>query len=336
MSKIKNFCEVVKLDKFTFIDIGSRAGIPTRWKPLEEKLKIIGFEPDLVECNKLNEEYLNYKSDAIFYPTALLESNKRAHIFNCNDPAVDSFYEPNSKLWARFAGGEIYKVKKKTEIVVTTLDEVFKKNNHSQADFIKIDVQGSELAVIQGAKKSLSSCFGVEVEVEFTSLYNHQPLFSDIDSELRDNGFTFFEFRDGQLHHEKRYLTNFPGMKGTGQLIASNAVYFKDYINNDTIPNNPGASLICCLAYQKYDYAIELLHYYHEKGIYDKNITNKIENLIQKFGTSKLIYLSDNLKSFFYLAGKTLVPKKYKSKVLKILNKMRLFPNRHKYGKILK
>jgi len=333
MNRIKNFCEISKLDKFTFVDIGSRAGIPTRWMPLEEKLKIIGFEPDLVECNRLNEEYSNYKYDSIFYPTALLESNRRAHIFNCNNPGVDSFYEPNSKLWARYAEGEIHKVKKKTEILATTLDDVFKKNNHTQADFIKIDVQGSELAVIQGARKSLSNCFGVEVEVEFTSLYNNQSLFSDIDSELKDNGFTFFEFRDGQLHHEKRCLTNFSGMKGTGQLIASNAVYFKDYIDNNTIPKNPGASLICCLAYKKYDYAIELLHYYHEKGIYDKNRTNKIEKLIRKFGTSKLIYLKDNFKTLFYLIGKTLVPKKYKSKVLKM---MRLYSIRHKYEKILK
>jgi FkbM family methyltransferase len=319
MSRIKKLCEIIGVDKIIFVDIGARSGIPKRWMPLENKLEIIGFEPDTEECKNLTEEYAKYSMKSTFYPVALLESTRRAYIYNCVNPAVDSCYEPNSKLWARYTEGEIYAVTKKTEISATTLDEILEKNRHTSPNFIKIDVQGAELAAIQGARKAMSKCFAVEVEVEFTSLYQNQPLFSDIDSELRNNGFTFFDFRDGQLHHETR-LTKFPGMLGTGQLIAANAVYFKDYINTDTIPTNPGISIICCLAYEKYDYAIELLYYYQEKGIYDLDSVNEIEGIIRKFGSSGPKLVRDKFVKICFQLGKFLIPSRFKPYVLRIMN----------------
>jgi hypothetical protein len=41
-------------DKFIFVDVGMRAGIPQHWTMLKDQLHVIGFEPDVMECQRLN------------------------------------------------------------------------------------------------------------------------------------------------------------------------------------------------------------------------------------------------------------------------------------------
>ena len=55
-------------------------------------------------------------------------------------------------------------------------------------DFLKIDVQGSELSVFNGARRHLERAVAVHTEVCFLPLYKNQPLFGDIDVDLRRRG----------------------------------------------------------------------------------------------------------------------------------------------------
>lgn len=55
-------------------------------------------------------------------------------------------------------------------------------------DLIKIDVQGSELAVFKNASLALSSALLIQTKVEFVELYRGQPMFADVDSFLRASG----------------------------------------------------------------------------------------------------------------------------------------------------
>lgn len=50
-----------------------------------------------------------------------------------------------------------------------------------QVDFLKIDVQGSELMILENGRKKLADCVALQTAVSFVALYKNQPMFGDID-----------------------------------------------------------------------------------------------------------------------------------------------------------
>ncbi len=56
-------------------------------------------------------------------------------------------------------------------------------------DYLKIDVQGSELAIFQNGRRRLADAVVIQTEVSFLPLYKKQPVFGQIDLELRGQGF---------------------------------------------------------------------------------------------------------------------------------------------------
>lgn len=62
------------------------------------------------------------------------------------------------------------------------------------ADYLKIDVQGAELAVIAGGVQKLGQAVLVQTEVRFLPLYQGEPTFADLDAMLRAQGFLLHDF----------------------------------------------------------------------------------------------------------------------------------------------
>lgn len=56
-------------------------------------------------------------------------------------------------------------------------------------DIIKLDTQGNEFEILQGATKSLQKALIVEVEVEFYQIYEKQKLAFDIMKKMNDHNF---------------------------------------------------------------------------------------------------------------------------------------------------
>lgn len=56
-------------------------------------------------------------------------------------------------------------------------------------DLLKIDIQGAELMVFQHGRERLRNAVAVQTEVSFVPLYQDQPTFGEVDSELRSQGF---------------------------------------------------------------------------------------------------------------------------------------------------
>ena len=55
-------------------------------------------------------------------------------------------------------------------------------------DFLKIDVEGAELLVLENATRTLEDVLVLETEVEFVPLYKQQCLFGDLHRFLHDRG----------------------------------------------------------------------------------------------------------------------------------------------------
>jgi FkbM family methyltransferase len=73
-------------------------------------------------------------------------------------------------------------------VTLARLDDVLSLAEGERA-YLKADVQGAELAVLDGARRTLGSCDWVELEVAFAELYEGQPLAHDVLARLWREGF---------------------------------------------------------------------------------------------------------------------------------------------------
>ena len=105
-----------------------------------------------------------------------------------------------------------------------TLDHQLERHGLDDVDFIKVDTQGSELFVLQGASQVLGQhVVGVEVEVEFASIYGGQPLFADVDRHMREHGFDLFDLRRVYWKRDAGQSLGGP----YGQIVWADALYLK-------------------------------------------------------------------------------------------------------------
>jgi FkbM family methyltransferase len=86
------------------------------------------------------------------------------------------------------------------EVPITKADTFIKSHNINAVDILWMDIQGAELMALEGFGKELEKVKLIQTEVEFMEIYSGQPLFSDIDTFLKSNGFTFLGFSTKNHH----------------------------------------------------------------------------------------------------------------------------------------
>ncbi len=80
------------------------------------------------------------------------------------------------------------------QVEVVTLADFLNENGIKEIDVLKLDLQGHELSAIRGLKDQLVNIKSIYIEVEFVRLYDGASLFSEVETFLRNRGFTFFQF----------------------------------------------------------------------------------------------------------------------------------------------
>jgi FkbM family methyltransferase len=79
-------------------------------------------------------------------------------------------------------------------VTVKKLDDVFLSNKLQIPDTIKIDVQGYELLVLQGAEKIIKNTQYLIIELSFREFYDGQPKLSELIGFLEKNNFILIDF----------------------------------------------------------------------------------------------------------------------------------------------
>lgn len=150
--------------------------------------RLLAFEPDPEARARLAEragpnsrifgDFVGNGQDAVYYRT--------------NWPPTGSLFEPNSSLLRRFHQlDEVTTLVAKEAVRTRRLDEI---REIDDVDFLKIDVQGSELSVFEHGRRVLAECSVIQTEVTFVEMYRGQPMFGDVDRFLREAGFQFHTF----------------------------------------------------------------------------------------------------------------------------------------------
>jgi FkbM family methyltransferase len=265
--------EIIKKNKlncnFSIIEIGALQ-IDSKKEPFYELLeyfpssRIYGFEIEKEVCDKMNLESLK---QITYYPYALGKTNEKRKLYITQHPMCSSLYKPNEDLNKLYNNLEVTKLIKESEIETISLDFFAEKYEVIDIDFIKIDVQGSELDIFQGATKSLQNVLQIVCEVEFIPLYENQPLFGDVCNLLKKNDLIFNKFLGLAGRSLKPImLNNNPNL--ASQHMWSDAIFIKDIQKLENTSNEKliKLSLLACV-YNSYDLSYYILSYYDKKNL---------------------------------------------------------------------
>jgi len=261
------------------IDVGAmNLGTPPKWHRLVDQgaATLLGFEPQVDECAKCNA---NSGPGHHYLPEALGDGARRP-FYRCSFAPTSSLYRPNHALVDQFNGlGELMKVAETMEIQTKKLDDI---EEARDADFLKLDVQGAELMILQHAKKILEGVSLVQTEVSFLPLYEDQPLFADVDHFLREQGFVFHMIEGfGSRLLKPARDTNNP-YAGLNQLLWADVVYIRPFDSISPKNTTPEALLKRVILlhelYKSYDFAARAIHDYdHLTG---QNLVSTYSSLI--------------------------------------------------------
>jgi FkbM family methyltransferase len=237
------------------------------WEIFAPNLSIYGFDADADACEEANANIearkVSWKEKHI--PLALGSSVGESTLYVTKHPMCSSLYPPNEAYLKRFQGlPELVNLDFTLDIETTTLDAFCKSEGITEIDFLQIDVQGADLDVLKGAYSILAnSVLSIQIEVEFSSLYINQPLFTDIDIFLRNEGFSLFDLAPS---YRTRFDSPIQSTLRPGQILWADAFYFRDIIQENTNINFKTPQQIfklACIADIMHfpDYALELLTY---------------------------------------------------------------------------
>jgi hypothetical protein len=210
-------------------------------------------------------------------------------------------------------GDDRLRLVRKETLTVGTLDVALQEMGLTGLDFIKLDTQGSELDLLEGAEATLAGdVFGIEVEVEFTDLYTGQALFPDVHAFLTNHGFEFIDFPRlislsdvrwwrtyGQLATPRGRMNRFVGRlagpgapwRGAHQILYADAVFFRnprDYLTvsqpDATRRTIIGAFVSCALQYC--EYALDFLDHARLAGCLSSEDYLMLQRFVERAGAS--------------------------------------------------
>jgi FkbM family methyltransferase len=184
--------------------------------------RVVGFEPVQAECDKLNTAAGNGK---VFLPYFIGDGSSRTfHLTRFS--MTSSLYEPNATIVGLFDQlAELTEVVRTECVPTKRLDDIAEISN---MDLLKIDIQGAERDAFRGAKTLLQSCLAVWTEVEFVEIYKDQPLFGDVDAELRSHQLMLHRFLTLEGCAYKPVVVSQDQNAGPRQHLWADVMYLRD------------------------------------------------------------------------------------------------------------
>lgn len=216
---------------------------------------VTGFEPQPNALAVLNQR----KSDLETYLPYVVGDGSAQTLHITRAPGMTSLFEPNFPVLDWFNGfSEWSAVLQKVPVQTRRLDDV---PEIAAIDMLKIDVQGAELMVFKGAREKLKRAAAVHTEVCFLHLYKDQPLFGEVDLELRSLGFI-----PHHIHHINR-RTILPAFSegspnsALNQVLFADIIYIRDFTKHELMDDEQfkHLALIAHHCYQSHDLVIHCL-----------------------------------------------------------------------------
>ncbi|MBE9009320.1 FkbM family methyltransferase [Pseudanabaenaceae cyanobacterium LEGE 13415] len=170
------------------LDIGANQGqYARRLRTLGYKGRIVSFEPTAEVFSQLQARS---SADPLWTVVQLgLGNYDGTATIHVSESSVFSSLLPQAPLLNQTYPESTYV--KTEDIQIHQLDTIFEQYcKPDDRAFLKIDVQGFEPQVLEGAINSLDQVLGVQLELSFVQHYEGEPLMREMQDWLQNQGFT--------------------------------------------------------------------------------------------------------------------------------------------------
>lgn len=263
---LDSLIQLLKPQRITeVVDIGANPidGDPPYKQMLDTGLcRVTGFEPQkealatLLTQKGALEQYLPYAvGDGSTHTLKICRASGMTSLFE-PDPATLALFDVLAPL------GEVIE---RVSLETVRLDDV---QEIEHLDFLKIDIQGGELAVFQSGKNKLTNAVAVQTEVSFVTLYKDQPSMGDIDLELRAQGFVPHCFAAVKKWPISPCVVNNNPRQALNQLLEADLVYVRD-ISKPELMNDEQLKHLALVAhhvYKSFDLTLRCLMLLAQRG----------------------------------------------------------------------
>jgi FkbM family methyltransferase len=237
------------------------------------------FEGDARQIEKIRA---TFGDKATIYPDFLGDGAE--HKLHLAGPAtgMTSLLEPDPAMLRFFNGFEGLGTIRGTETVRTRrLDEV---EGLPAIDFIKMDIQGSELNVLQNGECVLQACLALQLEVSFMPLYRNQPVFGEVDLWLRAHGFAphcFVDVKKWSIAPTKR---DGDYRKPFNQLLEADIVYVRNPLDLTPLGDDQlrKLALIAHYCFISYDLCVHAMRELIRRGSLAADVPQRYLDLMNR------------------------------------------------------
>jgi FkbM family methyltransferase len=264
------------------MDIGAACinETPVYRKLLDQNLAHLNaFEGDARQIEKIRT---TFGDKATVYPDFLGDGKDHTLYLGDPDSGMTSLLEPDPAMLKFFNGFEGLGTVRGTETVRTRrLDDV---EDLPAIDFIKMDIQGSELSVLQNGERVLQTCLALQIEVSFMPLYRNQPVFGEVDLWLRARGFAphcFVDVKKWSITPTKR---DGDYRKPFNQLLEADIVYIRDPLKLARYSDEQlrKLALIAHTCFASYDLCVHAMRELMSRGALATDTLPKYSELVSR------------------------------------------------------
>jgi len=261
------------------VDIGANPfeGDPPYKRMLQHRMcRLIGFEPQPDALAHLQSS----KGDLEHYLPYAVGDGGSGTLRICQASGMTSLFEPDENILLHFPKfSEWGRVVDQIQIATHRLDDIAEID---VIDYLKIDVQGSELSIFQNGHMRLKKTLVIQTEVLFLAMYKGQPLFGDIDLELRKLGFVPHMFVD----INKRMITPMVSpnpFAAINQMLFADVVYVRDFTKAAEMDSEQlkHLAIISHHCYGSYDLAMNCICHLVGRNAVTADAQNRYLELLQ-------------------------------------------------------
>lgn len=194
----------------TVLDVGANDG------GFAELLLNAGFRGQIISFEPLPEPHATLEKKAagvanwqIAPRLALSDKNGVSNFNITRRNTSSSLLEPTAEFVADTPNVEVSNV---IEVETRRLDDLTHIHFDPKRALLKMDVQGAETLVLNGATQVLSEIRGVLTEMSLKPLYANQPDWINVHGQLCEHGLEIWDIWPGYRRRENKRLAQFDGL----------------------------------------------------------------------------------------------------------------------------